>query len=317
MERWRLRKEKLKANVIGYEEEDDKITYFVTAKIPEELLNKRDVIKKEINGKPTDVEVREIPKACKKTKATLSSVYQSKTRAYQPGQSIGPAGSISAGTLGLVGTRPEYSHPLLGALSYRIGDWMSAKFLIKAGVQITEVEVGVTNRHVAGEAGELVLQPGRLDGGRIADKIGQVIQHGKLKAYAPLDIAVFKIEDDRVYNWPVNMRDLKGKGIKVNRNPPMGSVKKSGRSSGLTYGKLVRKGVTVDVDMGKKYGMVEFKDVYEIDMSTGNPLLISGDSGSSVWNTDNELIGIGFAAGSRYSYVLPIGRILDEFNITV
>jgi S1-C subfamily serine protease len=69
--------------------------------------------------------------------------------------------------------------------------------------------------------------------------------------------------------------------------------------------------------MGKKYGMVEFKDVYEIDMSTGNPLLISGDSGSSVWNTDNELIGIGFAAGSRYSYVLPIGRILDEFNITV
>lgn len=313
--RVKRRLELKKANVIGFAEGKDEITYFVTRKLPESVLNKRHVISKSVAGKRTQVEEREIPKACAAPKIVASTIYRTRTRPFQPGQSIGNAAEISAGTLGIIGYRTEYTHPSWGRLPYWVGDLLSAKFLLKSGVQVEDVPVAVTNRHVAGETGSKVLQPGKLDGGNTArDKIGDVIQYGLMR-FNPLDISIIKLTDSSFKRWPVNMRSVSS-GIKINRSPPFGLVKKSGRTSGLTYGSLARKDVRITVDMGS-LGMIEFSGVYEVDMEAGQPMLLPGDSGSSVWDTGGGLIGFGFAAGSRYSYVIPVGRVLDEFNITL
>lgn len=324
-----------KKNVIGHTiGTDGRLQILVTQKLPEERLASADVVPKKFWGVRTDVEEREMPKALaspKKVKGIkekkksvevptgkISTAYQIKVRPFQPGVSIGDVQSSykHAGTLGIICKRKKYKL-LDREVSYTIAKKFSDKLLKVFGFSVLEYPVAITNHHVARNLNGVVLQPGTLDGGvPMKDSIGVVEARGNYKDKNPIDISVIRLTDLNYKIEPLNLREIKS--LSPNYSPTYGLLfKKSGRTSYISYGTF-NKIVDITVDMAES-GQILFKGVYEVDQA-GTPLaslLLPGDSGSAVFDTNGKLIGIGFAGGSRYSYVIPIDRIVKEFGLTL
>lgn len=90
------------------------------------------------------------------------------------------------------------------------------------------------------------------------------------------------------------------------------SVKKYGRTTGLTYGTISGLNATVTVD----YGSGQAKFVGQITV-TGRRFIQAGDSGSLlVTRTGNNPVGLLFAGSSNGSYAVanPIDLVLDELE---
>lgn len=93
------------------------------------------------------------------------------------------------------------------------------------------------------------------------------------------------------------------------------SVKKYGRTTGLTYGTISGLNATVTVD----YGSGQAKFVGQITV-TGRRFIQAGDSGSLlVTRTGNNPVGLLFAGSSNGSYAVanPIDLVLAAFNVSI
>jgi hypothetical protein len=94
------------------------------------------------------------------------------------------------------------------------------------------------------------------------------------------------------------------------------AVKKSGRTSGLTQGKIAAVNVTVDVSYGQ--GKTA-RFLNQIRVSPGS-FLASGDSGSLMVedvNTGPRAVGLLFAGSSTTAIANPIQAVLNAFNVTM
>lgn len=87
-------------------------------------------------------------------------------------------------------------------------------------------------------------------------------------------------------------------------------VQKSGRSSGITEGRVVAIEVTIQVNFGR--GLMA---TFERQIAT-TPILVAGDSGS-VLITNDRVVGLGFAASTQISLANPIGRVFELLNLTL
>lgn len=88
------------------------------------------------------------------------------------------------------------------------------------------------------------------------------------------------------------------------------TVKKSGRSSGLTNGFVLASDVTLRVEMNYgEYG------VFAGQLLAG-PMSMPGDSGSLVLSEDNHAVGLLFAGSEQATMFTPIGRVLDALDVT-
>jgi hypothetical protein len=88
-------------------------------------------------------------------------------------------------------------------------------------------------------------------------------------------------------------------------------VKKSGRSTGLTYSVIMAVDVTVKVFMtNREYGVFA-------DQIIAGPMSMPGDSGSIILSDDNYAVGLLFA-GSEYATIFNrIDHVLDALNIAL
>ncbi|MGW6778963.1 hypothetical protein ACWF50_13080 [Brucella pseudogrignonensis] len=303
-----LRKKSI--NLVGFDEENKKVVIFTNGKISkaeEKILpfNTDGFVIDYLQGGIAQVKgnppLPEIP-----------SPFYLHNGMYTCGSSIYPAHCIGAGTLGLL--------------------------TVDNAGQI----FGLTNNHVSGACnnampGLPILAPGPLDATETACDPFAIGRHSRL---LPINDGIPENIDISV-NWDASLLSLcdanrvtSMQGTyydtpSVVREPkPSSIVKKVGRTTGLTKGKIVAQAACpIPVDyLVNEYGVkkkVFFETVYIVEGENGQPFSRPGDSGSLVVSQDEngimESVGLVFAGNEQraLSFILPLPAILDKLNVSV
>ena len=176
----------------------------------------------------------------------------------------------------------------------------------------------------AASPGELVLQPGRLDNGCttiVADSVGrladfQPITYGSYATNNFMDAAIVKVDASYVgYSTPTD-----GYGA-PNKTTAAASVnmlvKKYGRGTGLTQGKIIA--INCSVVLNYPAGATRFNNQIVIANVGSSAFAGFGDSGS-LMVTDNSSanpVGLIYALTSSYTIASPIDPILQRFDVSI
>lgn len=301
----------------GYKETDGKITnekaivVGVKQKLPLEVLKPKDIIPQQINGVATDVQERDEIRA-------LGVPNTERQRPAGPGCSIGHK-DITAGTFGA---------------------------LVKVGGQ----PFLMSNNHVfanvnRGVKGDAILQPGKYDGGAPEkDTIAQLEKYVKIEMInsmeCPITETVQKILNallkffrrhsrfetvraitnkvDCALARPLNAADVRDfifdigipAGVVA---PAVGvEVQKSGRTTGITKGKITLVDAMANVNMGNNEIAV-FEDQFEV--AGDEPFSAGGDSGSLVVTMDKKVVGLLFAGSTTKTYCNDIGNVISALGL--
>lgn len=256
---------------------DEAIRVYVRNKLPKSALKKNQIIPSAVDGMDTDViAVGNIKTAQRPTRC---------------GCSIGHI-NVTAGTL--------------GCLVRRAGD---EQFYI------------LSNNHVlancdSASPGDLILEPGRMDGGDPNDPIGELAEFAPLTTGAPVEIdaalaRVFDVNSvlpEIMEIGPINQPEI---GPSIYQ-----SVRKHGRTTLHTVGIVT----DVDADVRVWYGPLESADFAGQIAVEGfrGPFSASGDSGSLIVDAVSKRpVGLLFADGLGISFANPINRVLNHFGVEI
>jgi hypothetical protein len=186
----------------------------------------------------------------------------------------------------------------------------------------------LSNNHVLadedrGKIGDIILQPGNVDGGRRSrDQAGTLLDFVKLKTAANLvDAAIARIDDGIDFD----QTELTGlgqlAGLRDDPIAPGDTVAKVGRTTGLTRG-VVTAIELDDVVVDFERGYISFDSQIEIEGAGDAPFSAGGDSGSLI--VDEALRGFGllFAGGDQggsngkgLTYANDLHSVLQQLNI--
>jgi S1-C subfamily serine protease len=291
----------------GKETDRIAIVVSVAKKKPRSALSSEEVIPAEIDGIPTDVVEEQI--VLHNDRVLLDEVAPlidaTTYSTLQGGISMGPCRSVflsppdvpSAGNYIFVGT--------LGAI---VKDRTSG------------ARMALTNFHVAcvdstWAVGNTMAQPGRNDGGTCpANKFGAIVR-ATLSDH--VDGSVVSIDAGKATACSiVEIGNVKGKNTAA-----VGmAIRKRGRTSGLTYGKVTSVDQSVSINYGDGLGTHTLKNQIRIEVDTAHSTVMSdhGDSGSVVVDANNKVIGLLYAGidpGHTVSFANPIQNVLDELNV--
>ncbi|MFA5383740.1 MAG: hypothetical protein WC364_03580 [Eubacteriales bacterium] len=315
-----------KDNVIGVgvgykqirQEETNQLSLiiFVEKKIPSDRLSKGSIIPGKINGLLTDiVEIGRV---------RLLENRVDRWRPACPGISIGHY-KISAGTFGAV-----------------VKDKTTGEKLILSNNHIlANATNGADGRSSIGDP---ILQPGPHDGGGSKDQIATllrfipirqtvqdvecpvaatVLQAGNIIIHTirpRYNIRLTKYTNDmNIIDAAVAMPDKQslideevleiGRIEGVGRVVPGETIKKSGRTSGLSEGKVQAIGVTL------KVGINEEETGLFTDQVVSNLLSQPGDSGSLIVNSEKKAVGLLFAGSDKYTIFNHIDNVMERLKI--
>ena len=174
---------------------------------------------------------------------------------------------------------------------------------------------GLSNNHVValnwgdmkeGNKGDKILQPGSRDGGTEEDAIGELDEWVDVDVDKEnkIDAGLF-----RPYEGVVKNDILEVGKITDIAEPQLGSVvKKFGRTTGLTYGKVEAVDASIEVE---GFGTCPFTDQIIIQQ----PFVLGGDSGSLLVDEANRAVGLVFAASDKVAIANRITNVVDAFNV--
>lgn len=284
------------------------LIFLVSQKLTKDMLTKASLLPTKLAEMQTDV------MSVGNVFAGISSdvgieTLAKKARPARGGYSVGHK-NITAGTIGTC----VYSILPGGTVSPPLhGAGIPPKFYI------------LSNNHVlaninAGVAGDAILQPGPYDGGvdptdRIATlsafvsiQLTPAVAIGLHNNTVDAAIAEGQFHDlDREIYWAGPVRGWRRKSLVT-----VGTVvKKTGRTTNFTTGKITAVNATVDVNYGD--GRVgRFKDqILTTAMSAG------GDSGSLVTTLDNIAVGLLFAGSSTVTIANQIENVRSLLKVEV
>ena len=180
----------------------------------------------------------------------------------------------------------------------------------------TGKEMILSNWHVlAGDwralSGWPIRQPGRLDRGSHADTVATLTRDAMSSS---LDAAVAELNGSRqLINNQYELGPVRGVG-----RPRQGmNVVKSGRQTGVTYGRLTT-GLLGTYPM-RYFGVTRLiRDVMRVDLRRGLEVSAGGDSGSLWLEEDTNLaVGLHFAGSNipEYALAMDLQPILDALNV--
>lgn len=285
----------------------------VTEKRPQARLAAREVVPRAVDGIPTDV-----------VETGRIRALQSRTSRQRPapgGVSIGHR-DITAGTLGC---------------------------LVKKDGRL----VILSNNHVLANsneaaAGDPILQPGPIDGGRFPnDQIATLLDFAPIRFSTPqppsqcgtaraviaflnaicrgirsqtrYQIVTRQIEDnlvDAAIAQPSESSDASDQILEIGAiagvaEASLGTaVKKSGRTTGFTTGEISQVSVTVDVDYGAG------RTARFTDQLIAGPMSQGGDSGSAVLDEQNRLVGLLFAGSDNSTILNRISHVFAALGVS-
>lgn len=183
----------------------------------------------------------------------------------------------------------------------------------------------LSNNHVyanenLASIGNAVIQPGAYDGGSSPDD-----DIGTLHAFVPIDFGGINYVDAALASTTTallsNSTPSDGYGIPQSSTVPATiglKVKKYGRTTGETNGRVYAINVTVNV--GYDSGVARFDN--QIIVTPGS-FSSGGDSGSLIVvnnkrSTDHlSPVGLLFAGSSQYTVANPIDSVLSVFGVTI
>ena len=298
----------------GVETGEPCITVYVERKRPEAELRRRDIVPKALDGVRTDV-VETGPFRARILQEAREAPRTSRVRPAPGGVSIAHE-RVSAGTLGCLVRRRDGGPVIL------------------------------SNNHVlangnAAARGDPILQPGPADGGRPEDGIARLADFvpivfaerepgtfGRLleRALGPV-LAAFGLGVRRLPTGRANLVDaaiaeplapdlvteeVLGIGlVRGTAEAEIGTrVRKSGRTTGLTSGRIVGLDAVVRVDYGGRSAVFRQQVVSDV-LSKG------GDSGSFVVDEQNRAVGLLFAGSDVSTLLNPIGAVLEALGLHV
>lgn len=302
----------------GVRTNEESIQVLVREKLLLSQLSSKDLIPKFLNGYPTDViQVGELQ--------SLANLRTKRLRPVQPGLSIGHYQS-SAGTFGAVVYDQKTGQPLILSNNHVLANSSSPE-------------------QQRARRGDPILQPGPYDGGTVQDDLiarleryvpihmnstEQVFNFGRslanlrilllnaiLSGYQykkvqkikenVVDCAVASPIDEGLIN-DVILEIGKVAGV---RFPDLSEVlQKSGRTTGLTKGKVRTLDGTVNVNMGNGEEAIFTNQILIDSISSG------GDSGSLVLDRNRNAVGLLFAGSNEVTVCNPIHEVLDALQVT-
>ncbi len=298
--------------VCGHETAETCIVVYVDHKEPESELSGKDCVPKSLDGVRTDV----VETGRFRALSLLESLAVDHTRRMCPapgGVSIAH-GKVTAGTLGVLAHRTS-GEPVILSNNHVLANSNEAK------------------------AGDAILQPGPYDGGRPEDAIASLAafvpirfqeqEPGALarlfeRALAPI-LAPLGLGLRRLPSGKTNLVDA---AVAIPRSPDLVApdileigrvagtaeatlgrrVRKSGRTTGLTEGRITGLEATVEVDYGGKSAVFRGQIVSDVG-SRG------GDSGSLIVDEANRAVGLLFAGGATTTILNPIGAVLEALGL--
>jgi endonuclease G len=213
---------------------------------------------------------------------------RSRANPIQGGISVSNASVRGSGTLGGLVTDRETGDPML------LSNWhvLAGSWGIRPGWPI--------------------YQPGRGDGGTSADTVA-TYSHSAMSFH--LDAAVAKLTGSRsLLNHPLDLEPVRGVGW---AHPGM-NVVKSGRTTGVTYGRITGVEGTFAGYFGGVYGYI--RNVMTIVPRPGMEQVVSsgGDSGS-LWLEEETMraVGLHFVGNDdpEYAQAMDLQPILDALNV--
>ena len=189
----------------------------------------------------------------------------------------------------------------------------------------------LSNNHVlartnAAALGEDIIQPGLIDQSpacfkdstdivaNLSNFISINFRKGTMRANA-VDAAIAQVRVGNVdpTGFIIDIGTLSSDTVAPSLSM---SVKKSGRTTGLTYGDITAVNATIDVSYGSGK-TARFTN--QIVVGPGS-FIAAGDSGSLMVenvDTDPRAVGLLFAGGSTTAIANPIGDVLDAFNVSM
>jgi len=187
----------------------------------------------------------------------------------------------------------------------------------------------LSNNHVyadenRADIGDNVLQPGPYDGGiDPTDTIGTLADYRPILFCNPypscpnntIDAAIALSSEADLGTSTIH--NCYGTPKTVTVSPQLrAKVKKCGRTTGLTTGRI--SGINATVNVGYDSGIARF--VNQIVISPGN-FSAGGDSGSLIvvngGANDRKPVGLLYAGSSSYTIANPIGPVLSAFGVTI
>ncbi len=311
---------------VGFKETERGITdepcvvVSVTRKMPEAQLSPADIVPKKLGEVKTDVKETGVIRALPFVLGPKDQG-QGHTDRWRPapgGVSIGHA-DITAGTLGCLVTR-------------------NGELFI------------LSNNHVlansnAAQRGDPIIQAGRYDGGTLEDQIATLedfipLNFGTSPPTCPTATGV-----EGLLNWLAKLlgsshrvmafQEVPGRNLvdaaiarplsddlvekrileigvpQGTRDVTLGTrVKKSGRTTGFTTGRIIQIDVTTRVSYEGGTAIFE-------DQLMAGPMSQGGDSGSAVLDEEDFVIGLLFAGSDATTIINPIQFVLDALNVEI
>ena len=214
--------------------------------------------------------------------------------------------------------RAAHTNPMQGGIS--ISDEFHMAYGTLGGKvydRVTGDEMILSNWHVlaadwTARRGQLIYQPGRLDGGTYVNAFAYLTRDAMA---VNLDAAVATLTGNRqLISDQLELGSVHGVGSWRLGLP----VVKSGRGSQITYGRIVEIESTARI----RYGYLEriIRDVMIIDPLNGGEVSKPGDSGSWWLNaTTREAVGLHFAGSDMPERALALNMqsVLDALGVEI
>lgn len=265
------------------------VMVLVSTKLPPELVGAKESVPKTVGRTPTDVlEVGHLfaggDDGLALSEGADAQTLAQRTRPARPGFSVGHF-KITAGTI--------------GAGVYDLGSFpgIPPRYFVLSN---NHVLANSNNAHI----GDPILQPGPFDGGTIP---GDVI--GRLARFVPIRFdGSCNTVDAAVAEVPFHVidRDCYWNGLPASaaKAAAVGMlVKKTGRTTNFTTGRVTAIGATVNVNYGGGKVAKFCNQIVTGNMSAG------GDSGSLVYDLRNNPVGLLFAGSSVATILNPIALV--------
>ncbi|ELY94347.1 hypothetical protein C482_18602 [Natrialba chahannaoensis JCM 10990] len=303
-------------NVIGvdYDEDDGRLTVFVSQKQPRASLNDEDDVETRLAELGDDVDVRVVDAGYDETREGFDALGMDPVEVL-PEAAPGRQGRHRPVPGGVSEINANSTAGTGGPYPARVDDPETTAAHWRDDVEPGDL-VRLSNNHTyarsdRAEFGEPILQPSPRDGGEGGDEVGGLVGYVPIEDGGLVDVAARSVEPERESATYFELDDEWATGVYRDEYDALQgeTVTKTGRTTGVTSAEIEATDASVRVDFGER-GAVLFRE----QLVTG-PMSEPGDSGSPVFLDDGTLVGLLFAGSGRQTICNRIGTVERELGV--